>query len=305
MNTDLIFRRLPSFPLLQADVIESLSQPVTRHLLKTFGLEDAVDEDSDLEDLQGVLFAFTSSFGQGTDNFHRLYELLAVFPSLDFELVQSLLESTNGKVSKEMIGEFVELETEFEDSSGSNIYTLPLSRFMDTNDCVAVSGVHTIDRKTVLIITDDDAADNNSDTSPMSCRQVLGVAMGSSYGLNALYSMQDSSHTRRRQYLEWGIQDVHVCYREDKREEEYEHKEDVSLSIISKPVYVTSVVFEYSHCLERMFDLFYYGWDLKGGDGGECWSPALEEAMLHLLISVDDDLVMLVRSVRSVLGCDT
>jgi hypothetical protein len=290
MNTELILKRLPSYPLLQSELIESLSIPGTHHLLKKFGLEDAVDEDSDLEDLQAVLFAFLSSYdGLNVEIFHRLYEFLAVFPELGFEIVQSLLESTEGIVSKTIIELAAELQEHISaDTCDSvSITTTSVTQLVDTDNENNIC--HTFDRKTVLIITDDGAEEGGDVPS----RHVVGVAMSKAYGLNTLYSMQELYGTRRP-YLEWGLNDLHVCYRG--ASDTAKGEENGELSIVTKQVYVTSVVFEYSHCLERMFDLFHYGWASgKGGAGGGGWTPALEEAMLHLLISVDDDLVMFVR----------
>ena len=298
---ELIFQRLPSYPLLQCELIESLDRPVTQHLLKMFGLEETVEEDSDLEDLQTMLCAFISSYGHDTDDtFHRLFELLTVFPTLDFELVQSLLDSADGKLSNDMIHEFVELAAELEvseskrvgDESGS-VSVISVSSLLATD---------TIDRKTLLIITDDDEdgegqtedGTGNRSLATSTHRHVVGVAMGRAYGLNTLYAMQESSHTTRRPYLEWGLQDLHICCQVA---DESESERQLSLSIETKQVYITSVVYEYIHCLERTFDLFHYGWGFKGGSGrgGDAWTPALEEAMLYLLLSVDDDLVVLVR----------
>jgi hypothetical protein len=329
MNSDSIFKQLPSYPLLQFELITSLSHPVICHLLKKFGLEDAVEKDSDLEDLQGVLFAFISSFdGPSVDVFHRLYEILTVFPGLDFELVQSLLESTEGKMSKEMTGEFVELSAgeHEEECVNESISIMSLTQLLGQEKDNERNCHYTLDRKTVLIITDGEEGANGIALSG----HVAGVAMRSCWGLNAVYAiamqvqeedeaLHDAHHhycRRRRPGLEWGLHDLHVCYRATSGEEgggaemtgsgsetEAEAGEEVQsrspvggeLVVVTKQVYVTSVVFDYCMCLERVFDVFHYGWQRGQRGQPDTWTPALEEAMLHLLISVDDDLVMLVR----------
>lgn len=297
MNIDSIHKRLPSNCLFRSEWIESLNEPATRNLLHKLGLDDTVDDETDLDDLRDILFAFISSYnGHGVEVFHRIFELLLVFPNLDFELVQSLLESTEGKLSSGMIEEFIDLSAEMdgghcEHSNSISISAMTVSRVIDDSTPLL------FDRKTVLIISDDDCDMSCNEGVP---RQVMGVATSYSYGLNAVYSIQeDSCLTTKRKYMEWGMYDFHVCHRAAAAAGSTTGEREVGGEILmttTRPIYFTSVVFEYSLCLERVIDMFHYGWsNVKGAVEVATWTPALEEAMLHLLIAVDDDLVVLVR----------
>jgi hypothetical protein len=319
MNMELIYKRLPSHHLFQHEFIVSLSRPVVCYLLERFGLGDVTEDDSELEDLQDMLFAFVSSYdGHSATAFHRLYELLmAAFPSLDIELVQSLLESNEGKLSKDMVSDFIELACESQENKCYEMHCDSIVSNMSVSRLLSDHSAITIDRNTVLIITDDDNKDHCATGSSNSSKAVVGVALGNSsaFGCNILYSME--THCTRRKYLSFGVHDLLLCLNiEDtttatdtstdtdvaKEEDKGVSASSRGLTIASREVYVTSVVFEYCLCLERVFDLFHYGWlnvnNVNGknkGDGKSTWTPALEEAMLHLLIAVDDDLVALVR----------
>ena len=266
MNEEQILKKLPCSSLLDLQQVQALSRSRLAELIKKFGLEESVEEDSDLEDLQAVLFAFATSFNEkNIHSFHRSYELLTVFPDLDLELVSCLLESTGGLFTKDVVDEIVEINSEIE-GSGHDVVTIPISQligsFNDDRDMLH------IDRNCTLLVSDDKD------------QQVVGVSMNDSYGLNVLSN------------LVWGVHKLQVWFKLFGCEDECK-KNVQELSVAEVQVYVTSVVFDYTHCLERVFDLFHYGWQYDSER--ENWTSMLEESMLHLLISVDDDLSALVR----------
>lgn len=293
VTTESIFKRLPSHDLLSTEELSSLGESDIYSLLRKFGLEHVMEEESDLDELRDMLCAFISSFdGPSVYSFHLLYEILAVFPLLEFEIVQSLVESNDGKLSSDMIAEFIDMSSSMIESlspverdMNSNVLIMSVSQLLNDHDAPL-----TIDRKAVPIVV-------NNECSP----QVMGIAMNSSCGLNFLFSMNGITHTTRKRYLDWGVNHLHLCYRQERGHgDTHDSCLDNNLEIVSKQVYITSDIFNYCHGLEMVFDLFHYGWcSVKGPVDDSTWTPALEEAMLHLLIAVDDDLVMLVKYVLS------
>lgn len=60
----------------------------------------------------------------------------------------------------------------------------------------------------------------------------------------------------------------------------------------------TSAVYTYTYCLDESLDRLYWGWEGN-------WTPELESSLLELLVSVGDDLVVLVRSWKSLMALTT
>jgi hypothetical protein len=310
-----IIERLPSHSLLSPLTIQSLSTPDLLSLIHKFNLEETID-DSDIEDddLRDVLCAFSCSFNDSNVLlFHQICELLIVFPQLDFEFIQSMLESNDGKLSRDMIEEFAEMSGLIvrNSLSGTNDNVIANGNgtvtILSVSEVLATSTPLVLDRKSIVMIIDDDDRIYDADDGDATGNkgyQVMGLSLNNSCGLHFLHSKRDSFLLEKNEYMEWGINDIHIHVLP------YVSKPGSSADTLStecgvytpdrcclsKQVYVTSEVFDYSYNLEMVFDIFHYGWcRVDGATKDITWTPALEDAMLHLLIAVDDDLVMLVK----------
>lgn len=281
------YSHLRSYQLLRGGELDSAGEDEVEELLQRFDLAEDVEE-SPLEEKKILLRAFFSSFadeGEGEELFHRVYEMLILFPTLELELLQSLLESNDRKVSKEMIEEFQELCPD--NSNSSEIVVMSCKEIVDPerhSSCENGGICLSIDKNGVLVVVDDEDC----------VMEVFGISMNYSHGLNALYALQNSCFIRRSS-LEFGVHDLQICLRLKGRADS---SDDLSFSCFK--ISVTSAVFDYCIALEKMFDLHYNGWAF---DGSSCtWTPQLEASLLNLLVSIDDDLVGLVSSWKALMS---
>lgn len=224
--------------------ISALDRSEVTSCIDALGLDCGPLDDLDTDDLQGLLFSFVSS----CDRFEEIFEVCLSFQQ-PFDLVQSLLESNEWKLSSALVGELFDLGSQSKDIiiplilSGNLPVILP--------DKLYVGRVLTI-------------VDNYEPSTPVLSRRIR-------FGdppVSATHCTWPG--------LSFGMQRVEIGA-------------DTCTALVSCALY------EYGHALDATIDLIYWGWS------GE-WSSALEGSLLELLVAVDDDLVSMLHSIKSMLA---
>lgn len=214
--------------------------------------------------------------------------------SAPFQLVSALVNSNEGVLSKEVIEQIVE----FAEEKPERIFFIEVA----SRDIFEKSQVFESSVTTSLCFVDA-TIDHLTIFHPCtnSMHKVFAVLNLCKFGfykfeiclssINVIAPSEDLPHPPVR-ILKSQLQQFHywqtlVNSQSSNRETE---KRNVMGSFVC-----TSATFQLVDSLDSLFDAFYWGWT-------GLWTESLESALLELLVAVDDDLVALVRSMKSMMG---
>lgn len=272
--------------------VSSLGRAETINYLSKLGIEhESCDGGQschcDFEELQALLLSFCYC----VPNFSLLYEVADGFQE-SFDLVQVLVDSNDGRFTMDAAQQLVEQENRS-------------ASIVSVSRCVGVQKAleSRLDSDTLIAVTEttcDEDAQLTKDMSPGNVFDASGSSVDEVTLHQVTYNATSSVFTQEDRSgvqviappLPFGVNDytvkltrVQTTGQSDLNSlgparQQYTWKDTVL---------VTSAVHRYAAALDCMFDRLYWGWEGH-------WDQSLENAVLQLLVAVDDDLVGMVRS---------
>ncbi len=255
----------------RVDVISLLERVGVEHDGCDGGYQCACDED----ELKGLLYSFCSS----VPDVGRLLEIADSFNE-SFDLVRALMDSSSGRLTREVIAQLVEgndfLCSSIEVSRQNGVTALP-----DEIDC-----------RSILVAYEAPVDHGSVDDEDANAPLVTQVRLSQP----GLFGHTQSGLQSIKPRLPFGMNDLHItCHKSVQCTENSAVPQELHYQ---QRVLFTSPIFRYASALDCMYDRLYFGWEGK-------WSHELESSLFELLVAVDDDLVSMVKSWVGMLGAVT